>query len=85
MYYNKKMSVPSQEYDSCCPFVWCVWAFDFAIWLGTFLSEFPSEFSIFVILLFTNVLNMKGRVYTEGKSCSELKAVCRIVQKQNDT
>ena len=21
------MHVPSQEYDSCYPFVWCVWAF----------------------------------------------------------
>ena len=30
------MSVPGQEYDSCYPFDWCVWAFDFAIWLGNF-------------------------------------------------
>ena len=45
---HKKMPVPSQEYDSCCPFVWCVCAFDFAIWLGTFRVEYFSEFSIFV-------------------------------------
>ena len=31
---NNKKPVPSQEYNSCYPFVWCVWAFDFAIWLG---------------------------------------------------
>ena len=42
------MPVPSQEYDSWYPFVWCVWAFDFAIWLETFLFEF----SIFVISIF---------------------------------
>ena len=47
------MPVPSQEYDSCYPFVWCVWALDFAIWLRTFLFGFTSEFSIFVILLFS--------------------------------
>ena len=46
------MPVPSQEYDSCCPLVWCVFLFDFAIWLGTFRLEFFLEFSIFVILLF---------------------------------
>ena len=23
--YIKKMSVPSHEYDSCYPLVWCVW------------------------------------------------------------
>ena len=28
---NYKMPVPSQEYDSCFPFVWCVLLFDFAI------------------------------------------------------
>ena len=34
------------------PFVWCVWAFDFASWLGTFRFEFSSELTIFVILFF---------------------------------
>ena len=34
------MPVSSKEYDSCYPLVWCVWAFDFAIWLGPFLFEF---------------------------------------------
>ena len=47
------MPVPSQEYDSFYPFVWCVWTIDFAIWFGTFLFEFSSEFSIFVFLLFS--------------------------------
>ena len=46
-----RMPVPSQKYDSCCPFVWCVLSFDFAIWLGTFRFDFFSQFSIFVILL----------------------------------
>ena len=46
-----------EEYDSCYPFLWCIWAFDFAIWLETFRFEFSSEFSIFRILLFT--LNSK--------------------------
>ena len=31
------MPVPSTVYDSCYPFVYCVWGFDFAVWLGTFL------------------------------------------------
>ena len=48
----EKLTVPNQEYDSCCPFVWCVLSFDFDIWLGTFRFEFFPEFSIFVILLF---------------------------------
>ena len=43
-----KMPVPSQEYCSCCSFVWCVLSFDFAIWLWTFRFDFSSEFSIFV-------------------------------------
>ena len=50
-YLHNKMHVPGQEYDSCCPFVWCVWAFDFAILWGAFRFEFPLEFSIFVITL----------------------------------
>ena len=48
---HTKMPVPSQEYGSCCPFVWCVCVFEFAIWLVTFRLEFSSEFSIFVISL----------------------------------
>ena len=40
---------PSQDYDSCYQFVWCVRAFDITIWLGTFCLEFSSEFSFFVI------------------------------------
>ena len=50
------MPVPSQEYNSCCPFVLCVLSLDFAIWLGTFRFEFSSEFSIFVILLFSYII-----------------------------
>ena len=58
LYYRRwgikmQLPVPRQEYDSCCPFVWCVLSFDFAIWLGTFRFEFSPEFSIFVILLYT--------------------------------
>ena len=48
-----KMHVPSQEYYSCCPFVWCVLSFSFTFLLGTFRSEFSSEFRFFEILLFT--------------------------------
>ena len=56
---HRKMTVTSQEYDSCYPFIWCVCAFDFAIWLRTFRFEFSSEFSIFVILLFFFYLFVK--------------------------
>ena len=52
---QKKMSVPSRQYDSCCPFVWCVLSFDFAIWLGTFHFEFSSEFSIFCNFTINNI------------------------------
>ena len=38
---HKKMPVPNLEYDSCYLFVWCVRAFDFVIWLGTFRFDFP--------------------------------------------
>ena len=48
------MPVQSQEYDSCYPFVWCVWAFGFVIFMGLSILNFFSEFSIFVILLFDN-------------------------------
>ena len=40
------MPVPSQEHVGYYPFVWYVWAFDFAIWLGAFRFEFSSEFCI---------------------------------------
>ena len=59
-----KMPVPSQEYDSCCPFLWYVLSFVFAIWLGTFRFEFSSEFSIFVTLLF-----MKLNQFLEDLRC----------------
>ena len=42
-----KMPLPSQEYDSCCPFVWYVLSFDFTIWLGTFRLNFPRS-SVFL-------------------------------------
>ena len=45
------LKIPIREYGSCCPFVWCVLSFAFAIWLGTFRFEISSEFSTFVILL----------------------------------
>ena len=38
------MSVPIKDGDSCNLFVWCVLAFDFAIWLPTFRFEFSLEF-----------------------------------------
>ena len=45
---HKKMLVPSQE--SCYPFVWCVWAFDFAIssllyklWISNILATSITE------------------------------------------
>ena len=42
-------------YAIMCFFVlYFVFAFDFAIWLGTFRLEFLSEFSIFLILIFLN-------------------------------
>ena len=43
------MPVASQEYDGCYPFVWCVWAFDFAIWFSNI------RFGCFVILLFDRI------------------------------
>ena len=46
------MSEQCQEHNSYYPFVWCVWGFNFTIWLVTFRFEFI----IFVILLFLNVL-----------------------------
>ena len=53
------MPVPSQDYDSCYPFVWYVWAFDFAIWLGTFLF-FPRR-SVLLWFYFI-VLEQKTRI-----------------------
>ena len=53
-----KMPVPSQEYDSSCPFVWYVLSIDFGIWLGTFRFEFSTEFSIFVFLLFWYIFHV---------------------------
>ena len=42
-----KMPVPSQEYDSWCPFVWRVLSFDFAMCYGTFQLNFPRS-SVFL-------------------------------------
>ena len=50
-----KALVPSQEYDSCYPFVWCAWTFDFANWLGTFRFKLSMSFGIFVIILLVQV------------------------------
>ena len=55
---HRKMPVTIQEYNSVYPFVWCAWAFDFAIWLGTFLFEFSSRFSMFWDLTFYILLSM---------------------------
>ena len=41
-----KTYMPNQSYDGCYPFIWCVWAFEFAIFLCTFRLEFSSEFGI---------------------------------------
>ena len=69
-----KMPVPSQEYDSCCPFVWCVLLFDFDIWLGNIRFEFSSEFSIFVILFsFSHFLTFLYLEYASLYSCQSLK------------
>ena len=47
------MPVPSQEYDSCYPFIW---AFDFAIWLGTFQFEIKLNFAFFGYFTFPIVM-----------------------------
>ena len=60
------MPVSNQEYDSRWPFVWYVLFFDFAIWLGTFRFEFSSEFSIFVVLLFTLFISDDSICSTDG-------------------
>ena len=46
---------------------WCVWSFDFDIWLSTFRFEFSSGFSIFVILLFSysKVAPILSRIWYE--------------------
>ena len=49
------MAVPGSECDSYFPFLWSVWAFDFAICLETFNLEIYLEFGILVILLFIYV------------------------------
>ena len=66
---HKRMPVPSQEYDSWYPFVWCVWAFDFAIWLGIFRFEFSSKFSIFVILLIIKDIQTVQNLENMAKMC----------------
>ena len=48
---HKKMSVPNQKYDSCYPFVWCFWAFYFAVDYRRSVLNFPR--SSFFCLLFT--------------------------------
>ena len=48
----------SQEYESCFPFVWYDWAFDFAISLGAFRFEFFSKLNILVIIVLTNVFEV---------------------------
>ena len=68
---HKEMPVPSQEYDSCFPFVWWVCAFDFVIWQGAFRFEFSSEFGIFVILLFYEEII--------------LVSYCTVVKRKSDT
>ena len=63
------MPVPNQEYDSCYPFVWCVWAFDFAIWQGTFLG-------VQYYLLFYFLLRCSSIEYTHSVSltiCQKLR------------
>ena len=68
-----KMPVTSQEYDSCCPFIWCVLSFDFAIWLGTFRFKFSSEFSIFVIFLFSIMyLHIYFSIINQSFQCTAL-------------
>ena len=64
------MPLPRQEYESCYPFVWCVRPFDFVNWLGMFLLEFSSEFSIFVILLFSvPVWYLIGNIMFNSRLC----------------
>ena len=51
--YKTRFHTPFSTFqNACCPFVWCVLSFDFAIWLGTIRFEFSSEFSILVLLTF---------------------------------
>ena len=55
---HKIMLVPSQENNSSYPFVWCVWAFDLAIWLGTF----PFWFFLEVDRFMTKCITVKWNI-----------------------
>ena len=52
---HKEMPVHSQEYDSCFPYIWCVWALDFAIFKGTFRFEFYLKIVLFFVILLSSV------------------------------
>ena len=69
------MPVPTQEIDSCCPFVRCVLLFDFAIRLVTFRFEFSSEyfcdFFRAIILLFLGRCGMIAIEITIKRSSNE--------------
>ena len=60
--HHLEMSVPSQEYDSCCPFFWCVLSIDFAIWLGTFRFLYFPWNSVFLWFYF---LHNNGVIFTK--------------------
>ena len=66
--FKKNMTVPNQEYDSY-PFVWCAWAFDFAIWLRTprslvFFINFISIYIFFkYYLLYWNSILVRFHKY----------------------
>ena len=71
-----KMPVPSQEYDICCPFVWCVLSFDFAIWLKTFRFEFSYELSIFVFNFFFRNSKDFARFKKNNNRIATLNVIC---------
>ena len=50
--YCMRCALSVQKYNSCVPFVWCLWSLDFVIYKRKFRFEFSIEFRIFVILLF---------------------------------
>ena len=72
---HKKMLESSHEYDSCYLFVCFVWAIDFAIWFGTYLFEFSSEFSIVVIYLFLVMSSIKFNLFASFLSFINFKVI----------
>ena len=73
-----KIPVPSQEYNSCCPFVWCVLSFEFAIWLRNSFEDLPRS-SVFLWFCFFMVKHITWlTMYTPYFFITNIKKVTII-------